>query len=84
MAETTTLHPLQTNTWVKASWMVNTAGLEVIAFEVAEGHNGCIETSQALPNLKIVLVNKALGRSAAEDNSTIERCLLAQFGNPNL
>ena len=67
---------------VQEYWVVNTAGLEVIAFEVTEGYSGRIATSQALPNLEMTLVNEALGRSASEDNSTIGRWLLAQFGNP--
>ena len=79
MAETTTLQPIHTDTWVKASW--DKAKLAVIAFSVARGCNGSIETSQVLPGLNIALVESALRCSQTDDSGTITRWLLQSFGN---
>ena len=65
---------------VQEYWVVNTAEQTVIAFEVTNGRSGRIETSQALPNLKIALVDEALQRSVSNNITTIGQWLCEQYG----
>jgi Uma2 family endonuclease len=66
---------------VQEYWVVNVAELAVIAFSVAQGRSGPIETSQVLPSLDIGLVELALRRSQTDDDGAITRWLLQSFGN---
>jgi len=60
-------------------WVVNTAELSVIAFEVADGHSGRIDVSTVLPNLNISLVNEALQRSASGNITTVGAWLMERY-----
>lgn len=64
---------------VKEYWVVTVQAIEVIAFNVNQGRSGRIYESQVLPGLKMSLIEEALKRSQAEDNSTINRWLIQIF-----
>jgi Uma2 family endonuclease len=57
-------------------WVVNVAERQVIAFEIAAGHSGEIQTSQVLPELTMALVAEALAKSQTEDDSALMRWLM--------
>jgi len=48
----------------------------VIAFAIADGRSGQIQTSEVLPELDMTLVEEALARSQTEDDSALMRWLM--------
>lgn len=64
---------------VKEYWVVNGGESQVYAFEMSGGRSGTIRESQVLEGLSIAIVEEALKRSQAEDDSAIARWLLQTF-----
>ena len=49
---------------------------QVIAFAIADGRSGQIQTSEVLPELEMTLVEEALAKSQTEDDSALMRWLM--------
>ena len=61
---------------VQEYWVVDVANQQLIAFSIADGRSGQIQTSEVLPGLEIDLIEEALRRSQTEDDGTITRWLM--------
>ncbi|MBF2080392.1 MAG: Uma2 family endonuclease [Synechococcales cyanobacterium T60_A2020_003] len=57
-------------------WVVDVAQQRIIAFSVAEGRSGQIQTSEVLPGLEMALVNEALAKTQSDDDGAITRWLM--------
>lgn len=57
-------------------WVVDVAQQHIIAFSVAEGRSGQIQTSEVLPGLELSLVNEALVKTQSDDDGAITRWLM--------
>ncbi|MGF1524010.1 MAG: Uma2 family endonuclease [Leptolyngbyaceae cyanobacterium] len=64
---------------VEEYWVVNVVTSEVLAFAVKNGGSREIRTSQVLPGLELSMVEAAMQRSQAEDDSALTRWLIQTF-----
>ncbi|MGP1382586.1 MAG: Uma2 family endonuclease [Thainema sp.] len=60
-------------------WVVDVTSGSAIAFEVADGRSGEIQSSQVLPGLELITVEEALKRGQTEDDGAINRWLIGLF-----